>query len=85
MNREERCWHITFQSLSGVKAINFEASVQKSLPHAVLPTNGFKESAKRFGGINVEVHLVTLENDTENEMVYWMVENLKFFVKELVG
>ncbi|XP_044465599.1 uncharacterized protein LOC123195809 isoform X2 [Mangifera indica] len=113
MNREERCWHTTFQSLS-VKAKSspkkilngkgdsqiahkypvelvtvsveglqtLKPQVHKGLPQAALPANGIKESAKTFGGINVEVCLVISEDNAENEMVNWMVENLKFSVKE---
>lgn len=58
--------------------------VQRGLPEHVLPANGIKESAKTCGGINVEARLIILEDSAENEMVSWMVENLKFSVKEPV-
>ncbi|KAJ0045613.1 hypothetical protein Pint_04262 [Pistacia integerrima] len=67
-------------SVEGLQTL--KPQVQKDLPQAVLAANGFKESAERFGGINVEVRLVILEDNAENEMVSWMVENLKFSVKE---
>ncbi|XP_031265456.1 uncharacterized protein LOC116123856 isoform X4 [Pistacia vera] len=67
-------------SVEGLQTL--KPQVQKDLPQAVFPVNGFKESAERFGGVNVEVRLVILEDNAENEMVSWMVENLKFSVKE---
>ncbi|KAJ0101055.1 hypothetical protein Patl1_05430 [Pistacia atlantica] len=73
MNREE--------SVEGLQIL--KPHVQKGLPQAILPANGFKESVERFGGINLEVHLVILGNNTKNEMVNWMVENLKFSKKPI--
>lgn len=58
--------------------------VQKDLQPGVLPANGIKESAGSSGGINVEVRMVISEDNAENEMDKWMVENLKFSVKEPV-
>lgn len=51
--------------------------------------NGLPERQKQaeytHGGINVEVDLVTSEDNVEDVMVKWIVENLKFSVKEPVN
>ncbi|KAL4282133.1 hypothetical protein GQ457_03G023470 [Hibiscus cannabinus] len=44
--------------------------------------NGFKESFEVFGGINLEVRMVISEDNVENKMVNWVVENFKFSVKQ---
>ncbi|KAJ0045583.1 hypothetical protein Pint_05327 [Pistacia integerrima] len=74
MEMAERRWFYSQEdmnkervSMEGLQIL--KPHVQKGLPQAVLLANGFKESVERFGGINVEVHLVILENNTENEMV----------------
>uniref|UniRef100_A0A2P2L8U0 Uncharacterized protein LOC105130181 isoform X1 n=1 Tax=Rhizophora mucronata TaxID=61149 RepID=A0A2P2L8U0_RHIMU len=44
--------------------------------------NGIKEFVEKPGGINLEVHLLTSEENDEDGMAKWMVENLKFSVKQ---
>ncbi|TXG67377.1 hypothetical protein EZV62_008652 [Acer yangbiense] len=56
--------------------------VQKGFPQAVLPANGIKESVETSGGISVEVRMLVSEDNFENETVNWVVENVKFFVKQ---
>lgn len=46
------------------------------------PANGFKESFEILGGINLEVHMLISEDNVENETVNWVVENMKFSVKQ---
>lgn len=58
--------------------------VQKGFPQAVLPANGIKESVETSGGISVEVRMLVSEDNFENETVNWVVENVKFFVKQPV-
>lgn len=60
-------------------------------PHAqncdnpvVLHVNGIKESAEKSAGINLEARLVTMEDSVDNEMVEWVVENVKFSVEQPV-
>lgn len=48
------------------------------------PANGFKESFEILGGINLEVHMLISEDNVENETVNWVVENMKFSVKQPV-
>ncbi|OMP04511.1 UHRF1-binding protein 1-like protein [Corchorus olitorius] len=48
----------------------------------VSPTNGFKEYFETLGGINLEARMVISEDNIENEAVNWVVENLKFSVKQ---
>ncbi|KAK9209565.1 hypothetical protein WN944_001932 [Citrus x changshan-huyou] len=67
-------------SVDGLQTL--KPQVQKDLQPGVLPANGIKESAGSSGGINVEVRMVISEDNAENEMDKWMVENLKFSVKE---
>ncbi|KAJ8747523.1 hypothetical protein K2173_009260 [Erythroxylum novogranatense] len=45
-------------------------------------SNGIKEVVEAPGGINVEIHVVTSEQSADDEMANWMVENLKFSVKQ---
>ncbi|XP_022716959.1 uncharacterized protein LOC111275722 isoform X2 [Durio zibethinus] len=47
-----------------------------------VPANRFNESFETLGGINLEVRLVISEDNFDNEMVNWAVENLKFSVKQ---
>ncbi|KAF3453529.1 hypothetical protein FNV43_RR03969 [Rhamnella rubrinervis] len=54
---------------------------QKGIHSPVLPANGIKRTDEAFGGINLEVQIVTTENNDE-EMVKWVVENVKFSVKQ---
>ncbi|GLT83490.1 hypothetical protein SLE2022_017770 [Rubroshorea leprosula] len=49
---------------------------------AVQSENGFKEGFETCSGVNVEARLVTSENNMEDEMVNWMVEDLRFSVKQ---
>ncbi|KAH7544301.1 hypothetical protein JRO89_XS15G0144500 [Xanthoceras sorbifolium] len=56
--------------------------VQNGFPQAVLPANGIKESVETSGGISVEVRMLVSEDNVENETVNWVVENVKFFVKQ---
>lgn len=58
--------------------------VQKCFQQGVIPANGIKDNSSSLGGINVEVRMVISEDNAENEMDKWMVENLKFSVKEPV-
>ncbi|KAH9803349.1 Chorein N domain-containing protein [Citrus sinensis] len=67
-------------SVDGLQTL--KPQVQKDLQPGVLPANGIKESAGSSGGINVEIRMVISEDNAENEMDKWMVENLKFSVKE---
>ena len=58
--------------------------VQRGILQDVSPANGFKESFETLGGINLEVRMVISEDNFDNEMVNWVVENLKFSVKQPV-
>ncbi|KAJ4832444.1 hypothetical protein Tsubulata_017107 [Turnera subulata] len=53
--------------------------VQKGAP---ITANGTKEVIETFGGINLEVRLVISEENVEDEMANWLVENFKFSVKQ---
>lgn len=43
-----------------------------------------KGTMENFGGVNIELRMVILEDDDCMEMVKWVVENLKFSVKQPV-
>ena len=58
---------------------------QKSIHTADLSSNGFKETAETSGGVNLEARIVTSENNVDDETVKWIVENVKFSVKEPVS
>ena len=49
-----------------------------------IPLNGMKEVAETSEGINLEVSMVALEENIDDEMANWAVENLKFSVKQPV-
>ncbi|KAF3656570.1 putative autophagy-related protein 18f-like [Capsicum annuum] len=54
-------------------------------PHSIRrdsPEGPLKETAERFGGMNVEVDIVNCEDDVDDGMGKWIVENLKFSVKQ---
>lgn len=56
-------------------------------PHSIRqdsPEGPFKETAERFGGMNIEVDVVNCEDDIDDGMGKWIVENLKFSVKQPV-
>ncbi|XP_024436943.1 uncharacterized protein LOC7470926 isoform X4 [Populus trichocarpa] len=47
-----------------------------------MPANGIKEVVETSGGVNLEVCMVALEENIDDEMANWAVENLKFSVKQ---
>lgn len=67
-------------SVDGLQTL--KPQVQNCFQQGVVPANGIKENAGSSGGINVEVRMVISEDNAESEMDKWMVENLKFSVKE---
>ncbi|GMJ15938.1 hypothetical protein like AT3G20720 [Hibiscus trionum] len=67
-------------SVEGLQTL--KPQVERSTLHAASLENGFKESFEKFGGINLEVRMVISEDNVENKMVNWVVENFKFSVKQ---
>ncbi|XVE80292.1 hypothetical protein DITRI_Ditri14bG0128300 [Diplodiscus trichospermus] len=67
-------------SVEGLQTLKPQA--QRGILQDVSPTNGFKDSFETVGGINLEVRMVISEDNCDNEMVNWVVENLKFSVKQ---
>ena len=57
---------------------------QKNIHSGIVPANGIKETVETCGGINLEARIVVPENSADDEMVKWIVENVKFSVKEPV-
>ncbi|CAN4102772.1 unnamed protein product [Withania somnifera] len=54
-------------------------------PHSIRqesPEGPLKETADRFGGMNIEVDIVNCEDDIDDGTGKWIVENLKFSVKQ---
>lgn len=47
-------------------------------------SKGFKQNAETYGGINFEVDMVISEDDVDSAMAKWVVENVKFSVKQPV-
>lgn len=45
-------------------------------------SKGFKQNAEIHGGINFEVDMVISEDDVDSAMAKWVVENVKFSVKQ---
>ncbi|KAJ1441910.1 Vacuolar protein sorting-associated protein 13, N-terminal domain [Sesbania bispinosa] len=55
---------------------------QKDIPSSMLAANGVKEFTDAGGGINFEVGLMLCEDNVDDEMANWEVENLKFSIKQ---
>ncbi|XP_015898172.2 uncharacterized protein LOC107431706 [Ziziphus jujuba] len=55
---------------------------QKGINSAISPANGIRETSETFGGINLEVQVVISEDNVDEEMVKWIVENVKLSVKQ---
>ncbi|KAL3576783.1 hypothetical protein D5086_022066, partial [Populus alba] len=47
-----------------------------------MPANGIKEVVETSGGVNLEVCMVASEENIDDEMANWAMENLKFSVKQ---
>lgn len=79
-----------FQDLShllqaGVEGLQIlKPQVQMGIQSAFLPEAGIKGTAEVSGGIDVEVRLIISENSFHDEMVHWIVDNVKFSVKQPV-
>lgn len=59
--------------------------IQTSINASEFPVSGIKEAdMTKFGGVNVEVHMVVSEDDCDDVSGNWMVENLKFSVEQPV-
>ncbi|XP_022753173.1 uncharacterized protein LOC111301632 isoform X2 [Durio zibethinus] len=67
-------------SVEGLQTLKPQA--HRCILQDVSPANGFKESFETLGGVNLEVRMVISEDNFDNEMVNWVVENLKFSVKQ---
>ncbi|KAF3779944.1 UHRF1-binding protein 1-like [Nymphaea thermarum] len=110
VEREERCWHTTFQSLQ-IKASSQTENTEKTalakkypLELVTVSVDGLQAikpqvrsqtsqangdtskhvsaSSRNGGGISLEAHLVLAEDEETMDMTNWVVENLKFAVKE---
>lgn len=57
---------------------------QKDTPSAMPIANGVKEFTDTVGGIGLEARLILCEENFDDEMTNWEVENLKFSVKQPV-
>lgn len=57
---------------------------RKRINSAISPANGIRETAETFGGISLELQVVISENNVDEEMVMWVIENVKFSVKQPV-
>ncbi|XP_031488429.1 uncharacterized protein LOC116256252 isoform X2 [Nymphaea colorata] len=110
VEREERCWHTTFQSLQ-IKASSQTENTEKTaltkkypLELVTVSVDGLQAikpqvrsqtsqangdtskhvsgSSRNGNGISLEAHLVLAEDEETMDMTNWVVENLKFAVKE---
>lgn len=54
----------------------------KGILQAGFPVEGIKETVETSGGINCEVSILVSEDNAHDEIGKWMVENLKFSVKQ---
>ncbi|CAK9150289.1 unnamed protein product [Ilex paraguariensis] len=69
----------------GVEGLQIlKPKARKSLLLDDIPAKGLKSDIATCGGINLEVDIVISEDDDDEVMVKWVVENLKFSVKQPV-
>ncbi|KAI9083050.1 hypothetical protein K1719_034954 [Acacia pycnantha] len=68
----------------GVQGLEiFKPHTRKDVPSSMLIGNGIKQPADTVGGAGLEVRLVLCEEDNfDNEMTNWKVENVKFSVQQ---
>lgn len=57
---------------------------RQSILRDVSPAGPIKEAAETFGGMNIEVDIVNAEDNIDDGMGKWIVEKLKFSVKQPV-
>ncbi|OIT29705.1 PREDICTED: uncharacterized protein LOC109210994 [Nicotiana attenuata] len=55
---------------------------RQSILRDVSPAGPIKETAETFGGMNIEVDIVNAEDNIDDGMGKWIVEKLKFSVKQ---
>ncbi|XP_023536640.1 uncharacterized protein LOC111797765 [Cucurbita pepo subsp. pepo] len=66
-------------SVEGLQTL--KPQIQKNTHHTVSLLNGVNETVEPLGGINLEARLVVSEDNVDDEMANWIMENLKFSVK----
>ncbi|KAF8391482.1 hypothetical protein HHK36_023787 [Tetracentron sinense] len=66
--------------VEGLRAL--KPQVRKDILLSGVSLKGFKGTVENYGGINLEVRMVISEDKENVEMAKWVVENLKFSVKE---
>jgi len=57
---------------------------QKDIPSSTITVNGVKQFADAAEGIDLEVGMILCEDNEDDEMVNWKVENLKFYIRQPV-
>lgn len=80
------CDHTFYEFVQlGVEGLQtMKPHAQKGINSAISPANGIRETSETFGGINLEVQVVISEDNVDEEMVKWIVENVKLSVKQPV-
>jgi hypothetical protein len=69
----------------GVQGLQIlKPTTQKDAPSSILAANGVKKLTDAVGGIGLEVHLILHEDNVNDEMTNWEVENLNFSIKQPV-
>ncbi|KAI5445121.1 hypothetical protein KIW84_013393 [Lathyrus oleraceus] len=69
----------------GIQGVQFlKPNAQNDVPSSMLTANGVKKLTDADGGIGLEVGLILQEDNIDDEMVNWEVENLKFSIKQPV-
>lgn len=66
----------------GVKAL--KPQPWKNIQQNGEPAKEFKQKSVAYGGINFEFDMAICEDDIDNAMAKWVVENVKFSVKQPV-
>ncbi|GAU41308.1 hypothetical protein TSUD_93880, partial [Trifolium subterraneum] len=67
----------------GVQGLQIlKPTTQKDAPSSILAANGVEKLTDAVGGIGLEVHLILHEDNVNDEMTNWEVENLNFSIKQ---
>jgi len=57
---------------------------QKDIPSSVITENGVKQFTEEVEGIDLEVGMILREDNEDDEIFNWEMENLKFYIRQTV-
>ncbi|XP_027910056.1 uncharacterized protein LOC114169213 isoform X2 [Vigna unguiculata] len=66
--------------VQGLKIMKPQA--QKDIPSSVITENGVKQFTEEVEGIDLEVGMILREDNEDDEIFNWEMENLKFYIRQ---